>query len=736
MVESHVLRSRIWTKLQHPYHHSLSEFVISNPALPGVTNMEDAFNWLVAVLYPNTQPSVATPGDLPTGTDTPNVGDVTPTLRDYRVVLDDGDGKAASYRYEQREGDVAAIWYKIYDMDWGEQSILSNFLLSTQDVYVYKHGVSDKDENGDVLLGTLSGQHIYGGDLANQNLTLHANSGDGVGANTGFIQFDDHTRPIGNNVYDVGTVTDKFKTGHFGTSILVGDITISNGQIISSSGALTFNDENLTTTGTLTAGITTVNGQLVMKQITTPSNPAATFDSLYFKADEKLYRLTSGGVEKLVGLEFSSTNDNRLIRSNGTGGDAIQESGVIVSDLDAITGVTALTIDNLFLDGNTISSLNTNGDINLTPDGTGKVVTPNLKVTGLTNDKLLVPRTDGTLTSTGIDVDGSDNVTGMLSLDVANFLLTGNTLSSTDTDGNITITPDGTGEVVFSKILRPSSNGTLDLGKTSNRIQNLFLSGSIGDGTDSIAIATLLSFRDALVGIADGHTLFYDNASGKFLPSLPDLEIDHGEITGLLDDDHTQYVLLSGRSGGQEIVGDTDASGNLLLSATSNAAKGSIFAKDNLSPFVDASYSAGWNGTDLGDPTHYFRNLYTKGELFGARLENILASALPAFSANNKGRVFYATDTEKLYVDTGSQLKVAGVGKHLEDLAFNGVELTKTINVSANIGDARNALIQLLDNTNNFERIYCKIEATSQTDVRVTTTIPLPAGSYRLIVME
>jgi hypothetical protein len=38
-----------------------------------------------------------------------------------------------------------------------------------------------------------------------------------------------------------------------------------------------------------------------LEQITTPSNPAAGKDRLYFKANEKLYKLTSAGVESEIG---------------------------------------------------------------------------------------------------------------------------------------------------------------------------------------------------------------------------------------------------------------------------------------------------------------------------------------------------------------------------------------------------------------------------------------------------
>jgi hypothetical protein len=52
---------------------------------------------------------------------------------------------------------------------------------------------------------------------------------------------------------------------------------------------------------------------------------------------------------------------------------------------------------------------------------------------------------------------------------------------------------------------------------------------------------------------------------------------DHGELAGLGDDDHTQYGLLAGRSGGQTLIGGTGAGDDLHLQTTSNASKGTYF---------------------------------------------------------------------------------------------------------------------------------------------------------------
>lgn len=73
------------------------------------------------------------------------------------------------------------------------------------------------------------------------------------------------------------------------------------------------------------------------------------------------------------------------------------------------------TIGNINVDGNTIISTDANGDINLSPNGTGTVVV-----------------------NTDLDID--------------NININGNTITSTDFNGNIAITPNGTGEVDISKV--------------------------------------------------------------------------------------------------------------------------------------------------------------------------------------------------------------------------------------------------------------------------------------------
>jgi len=705
-------RFEVWTTVQHPLKHTLSDFAYSNPGLPGVTDVNSALNWLIAVLYPQAKPAVADVASLPL------VGN---NLNDYRVVLDDGDGKQAGYRWEQREGEVSASWHKVFDFDWSTDSILAAFMDITQDLFVYQKGKSDLDATGTVITGLYAGQKVYGGNVANQNLTLAANSGDGVGAHTGYVQVDDNFRATVHNTYDLGTGAIRFKDGYLQGILTINTMSIQTGQISDTTGQISFDNENILTTGnyTGTTGYFTTSvevGPLAGSAlILSPGSITDESGTISF-GDENLS--TTGTVTGAAGSVFG---DFTLGTGSLTSASATIDFGTNNLDttgtLDAGNAtVTRLDSDNLRLDGNTLSVLDVNGNLVLVANGTGTI------------------DIQSALTTIGQTVTGTVGITGQLGVD--NLTLNGNSISSTDTNGNITLTPNGTGIIDVTASIIPSVSSSFDLGSAVALFEDLFLDGNISDGTTSISSATLQSLRDINVGVGAGFTIFWDGS--KWAASLPDTEITHSDLSGLTTGDagHTQFVMLAGRAGGQTIQGGTAASENLILESTAHATKGQIQLKDKTLPFTDASYSAGWLGTDLGDSSHYFRDIYTRGELRGFRFENFTSGTLPSASAQNVGRAVWSTDNSKIYVDTGSAFIVAGVSKFVSDTSWDGVATTQDFTVSSTIQDARNAIWALHDNSNDFERIYTTIKAISATQVRVTVSPALPAGSYRLIGIE
>lgn len=731
-------RFAVVTQSQHPFKHTLSDFAYSNPALPGVTNINAAFNYLVAAIYPNAKAAVATPADLPTGVDTPNPGDVTPDINDYRVVQDDGDGNFAAYRYEQREGEVSPSWHKVLDADWSTDSILAQLLDVTQPLYLYKAGLTDIDGNGDPITGLYAGQRVYGGDQANQNLTLNANSGDGVGPQTGFVQSDGNFRPTVDATYNLSTATERWLNGYFSNSVVVGTTTYGSAIVQDSTGQISFDDENLITTGNINGAVIT-GTQLVADDgsDTMVLAPGSITDSTgtisLGAADLSTTGTLRGGAailtesgQTLTFNAFESTPDRSVITSS-TGLLSFGDENLVTTGTLSVGELTttALNVDNLRLDGNTVSSTDANGNITLSPNGTGQV-------------ELLK-----SLSGLNASFVGTVGVTGVFNAD--NLTLDANTISSTNLNGNISLVPNGTGEITVSSNILPSSDASLNLGGASNRFQDLYLSGGLNDGTSEIEMATLMGLRSALFRdtaqtqpAQTGDALFYDAVSGQYLASIPNSEITHSTLSGLTTGDagHTQFALLAGRAGGQTLIGGTAASENLTLESTADATKGLIRFSDDLVPTTSASFSGTWSGTNLGGPSNLINDVYTRGEFLGFRLENVLSTSLPSFSGQTPGRLYYATDNNKAYVDTGAALKVLGVAKYAADQVFDGIITQLNVDVSSEIGDARFAQWQLLDNGNNFEIMGVTIQITSASNVRIITNFPLPVGSYRLIGVE
>lgn len=69
----------------------------------------------------------------------------------------------------------------------------------------------------------------------------------------------------------------------------------------------------------------------------------------------------------------ASSTDNAVARFDGAGGKTFQNSVVIIDDVGVTSGITQLDVDNIRLDLNTISSTNSNGNVNIVPNGTGEV---------------------------------------------------------------------------------------------------------------------------------------------------------------------------------------------------------------------------------------------------------------------------------------------------------------------------------------------------------------------------
>lgn len=178
-----------------------------------------------------------------------------------------------------------------------------------------------------------------------------------------------------------------------------------------------------------------VTGNLVVDGNTTLGDSAS--DTVTFNADiastilpsaDNTYDIGSSGAS-WKDLYIDGTAYLALVDINGGAIDGVT--------LGTNSAVTEAQIDNVNINGNTISTTDTNGDLTLAPDGTG-----NLNVNA---DTLRVGDQDVNATIT-------TNGTGDLTINTNAGTNSGSITIEDGVNGNIDITPDGTGEVNISKV--------------------------------------------------------------------------------------------------------------------------------------------------------------------------------------------------------------------------------------------------------------------------------------------
>lgn len=124
----------------------------------------------------------------------------------------------------------------------------------------------------------------------------------------------------------------------------------------------------------------------------------------------------------------------------------LQASSALITDADS--KIDQLNVDNLNLNGNSLISTDTNGDINVTPNGTGSTRIKNLIASNVTNSDLTAGRIVFAGTAGLLDDDANFlwddtnkqlNINGAAKID--NIKLDGNVISTTNSDGNLVLRP-------------------------------------------------------------------------------------------------------------------------------------------------------------------------------------------------------------------------------------------------------------------------------------------------------
>lgn len=312
----------------------------------------------------------------------------------------------------------------------------------------------------------------------------------------------------------------------------------------------------------------------------------------------------------------SDLTDNRVVIA-GTSG-ALEDDANFTFDGTTLTLVAAmditgdLDVDNININGDTISNTNTDSNINIVPNGVGEVVVG----TGAAN---------ATVTSSGAHDLILDTNSGTNS----------GTITITDgVDGNISVTPNGNGEVVLS------TAAVSDL--TDNRVVIAGASGAIEDDANLTFDGT-----DFVVGGASGVTI---KGSGT---DVGDVNIASGNFTV---DASTGDVIVGGNL---TVQGTTTTVDSTTVSIADPVFEiGDDAADDNLDRGIkflynDGAAKIGFFGFD--DSTGKFIALSDATD----STSTFSGTALPAVFGNVEVGTI-TSNTNKFTVDANGNTLVAG----------------------------------------------------------------------------
>lgn len=246
-----------------------------------------------------------------------------------------------------------------------------------------------------------------------------------------------------------------------GTNVNSCVTTIVNGHI---TGNLTV-DGNATINGNTTLGNATSDTVTVTARVASNVLPSA----------DNTYDLGSSG-NSWKDLWIDGTATMALV--------AISGGTINGVSIGATTPATFLAVDNLSLDGNTIASTNTNGNIVIAPNGTGDVQ--------LDADTVRVGDADATVTLTS-NGNGALSITtggtGALTLTTNGGTNSGSITIANGANGNISLIPNGTGDVILSADTVQVGDSNTDAYITTNGTGNLNLTTNNGTNSGTIQIA-------------------------------------------------------------------------------------------------------------------------------------------------------------------------------------------------------------------------------------------------------
>lgn len=262
--------------------------------------------------------------------------------------------------------------------------------------------------------------------------------------------------------------------------------------------------------------------------------------------------------------------------------------------------------------------------------------------------------TDSEIMAIDFPVDSVNGATGTVVLTTANIA------DSTDkryvTDADLVILGNTSGVNTGDQTSIVGITGTKAEFDTAVSDGNFLYIGDVTQYTDEMA-------QDAVGGVV-GNGLDYDDTTGAI--SVDETELAHNSLGGLTTGDpHTQYAFLTGRTGGQTLIGDIDANGDISILGTSHATKsssyvllqptGGIVGVGTSTPTNSNNTKFFVNGSMTVAADQWFRALNSGGNAIGI---------LSLDSTNDNVKISVNSAADLLFVTGGSTERARMIGNN------------------------------------------------------------------------
>ena len=353
-------------------------------------------------------------------------------------------------------------------------------------------------------------------------------------------------------------------------SVTSGTLTLAGASITDSSGEIDFGNENLTTTGTLdVSGLSTL-GALTVTGATTFGGGGITIDNLILNdntissSSNADINLTPGGtgIVKMSNLTVDSninitdntiktTVSNSNLQLSGGSGSGIVEiipglvtaavttvGNVAVTGTETITG--QLDVDAVRIKDNTITTNASNANLEISANGTGKVImtAPDI-IGGTINNTVIGGSTPAAGTFTTLSTTESLTIDGITISD--------NTISTNASNSTLELSGSGSGGVRISGFTFPTSDDTAGKFLTTNGLGVLsFATAGVSLSHSDLADATTTISSSATSVLNTFDKTVYRSA--KYFISATDATNSRFELleANVIHDGTTAYLSTFG----------------------------------------------------------------------------------------------------------------------------------------------------------------------------------------------